>query len=76
MRLKEYINEKIDDSKIENYIRDSLSGTKRKTTAELMFNGMKKALKGVTKSQFMKVWKDLVDDGYLIQHGTSFSWEI
>lgn len=62
---------------IENYIRDTLSGTSRKTTAELLWPMCKKMVKGVNQDKFNKVWQSLIDDKYLVKAGgdDSYKWE-
>ena len=65
-------------NKIENYIRDTLSGKARKTTSELLWPMCKKMVKGVSQDKFNKVWQSLIDDGYLIKAGgdDSYKWEM
>jgi len=64
-------------SEIENYIRDTLSGTPKKTTAELLWPLCKKMVKGVNQDKFNKVWQSLIDDKYLVKAGgdDSYKWE-
>ncbi len=63
------------DDNISNYIRDTLSGTDRKTTPDLLFGVAKRAFKGLTKQQFTATWKSLVKDGMLKRVGASYIWE-
>ena len=66
------------DNEIQNFIRDSLSGKARKTTANLLWPSAKKAIKGITQSKFNKVWKSLIDDDYLVKAAgdDSYMWEM
>lgn len=66
------------DNEIENFIRDTLSGKARKTTADLMWTAMKKSIKGATQSKLNKIWKSLIKDGYLVKAGgdDSYKWEM
>lgn len=66
------------DNEIENFIRDSLSGKPRKTTAKLLWPSAKKVISGISQSKFNKVWKSLVSDGYLIkaEGDDSYKWEM
>lgn len=60
---------------VENILRDELSGTNRVTTANLMFS--KDIKKLVNRSRFNKIWKSLIDDGFLVSVGSNrFKWEI
>ena len=65
------------DNEIENFIRDTLSGKPRKTTAKLLWPSAKKAITGVNQAKFNKTWKSLVDDGYLTkaEGDDSYKWE-
>jgi len=64
-------------NKIENYIRDTLSGKARKTNPELLWVGCKKMIKGVSQDKFNKVWQSLIDDGYLVKStGDDYKWEM
>ena len=78
MRLQKYITEaKIKDSAIENWIRDQLSGTKRKTTALNLLASAKKKFRGLGSDQFMEVWNSLIEDDYLVLvGGDSYKWEM
>lgn len=61
---------------VENWVRDSLSGTNRKTTKDLMRGLFKLAFSGTTKI-FDSVWDDLIDDGFLVKSGgKKFKWEL
>ena len=67
-----------DQSDIENFIRDHLSGTKRKTTKDLMWNFVKKEkMFKAKKNDFEDVWSGLVDDKYLIpiEKSNQYKWE-
>ncbi|MFW6129551.1 MAG: hypothetical protein ACOC56_00115 [Atribacterota bacterium] len=89
MKFKEYIEEgmgiKVPDNflkltinqKVENLIRNHLSGTDRKTNQNDMYGLVKKSLKSVDKKLFNKVWNKLIDDKYLIQtkDGNYYKWE-
>jgi hypothetical protein len=61
--IDKYLNENND---IENLIRNHLSGTNRKVTKESLF-AVIKGSKKISKSQFEKVFKSLVDDDYLVK---------
>lgn len=77
-RLKESIDEgkqEPTEDNISNYIRDTLSGTDRKTTPDLLFGVAKRAFKGLTKKQFAAAWKSLVKEGMLKKVGKSYMWE-
>jgi predicted HTH transcriptional regulator len=70
-KIDKYLNEKKDLSDVENEIRDHLSGKDRTTTKKLMSNLVK-----TDKKTFEKAWKNLVDDGYLIDAGGGkYKWE-
>ena len=64
------------DNKIENFIRDNLSGTQRKTDQKTRWSMAKKNLKGVKEKDFNRIWKDLVDEKYLIKVGNLYKWEM
>ncbi len=67
---------KFEDTAVENWIRDQLSGTRRKTTAQIMASSAKDHFKGIGGDQFMEVWNDLIKDGYLRKvSGDSYKWE-
>ena len=66
-----------DASAVENWLRDQLSGTKRKTTARIMLQAAKRHFNGIGGDQFMNVWNDLIQDGFLILiGGDSYKWEM
>ena len=79
MRLDKYLitERSFDASAVENWLRDQLSGTSRRTTAQLMLQSAKKYFKGMGGDQFMVIWNELVSDGYLIKiSGDSYKWEM
>lgn len=78
MKLQKYLlSEKTDGNAVANFIRNHLSGTPRKTTADLMFTMAKKEFKGITRKEFAKVWRELIRDDYLINvGGKTFKWEM
>ena len=77
MKLNKYLTELNKRQEIENFIRDSLSGTPRKTTADLMYTATKAEFKGLPKGMFMKVWNELVKEKFLIKvSGNSYKWEM
>ena len=72
-----YLGEATVIQKIENHIRDHLSGTPRKTTKKGMWSFVKDNIKGSKQSDFNKAWKDLVDDDFLIKAGKdTYKWEM
>lgn len=80
MRLyKKYLvtERKYDDSAVENWIRDQLSGTDDKMSSKLMYSFAKKNYAGIDKGQFMNVWNELVADGFLVKvGGDNYKWEM
>lgn len=77
MNIDKYlVSEKTNGNDIANFIRNSLSGTPRKTTGILMFHAAKEEFKDITKNQFTKVWNELVRDEFLVKvSGKSYKWE-
>jgi hypothetical protein len=64
------------ETDVENWIRDTLSGTTRKTTADLMYNLCKKKFKHTDKDDFEEIWNALIDDGYIVKAGgNNYKWE-
>ena len=61
---------------VENFIRDSLSGTGRATSVSLMFNLAKRSIKGLSKQEFMKIWNGLVKEKYLVPGRKGYMWEM
>lgn len=65
------------ESDVENFVRDSLSGTHRKTNEKLMYRAIIKGLGGIGRSHFGEIWAELVDEGYLVPAGgSSYRWEM
>ena len=64
------------DNEIENFVRDMLSGKARKTTAKEVWPFAKREITGVSQAKFNKVWKSLIDGGYLIKAGDAYKWEM
>lgn len=77
---REGLSDDTDDwngSDVENLIRDHLSGTPRKTNERLMYNSLKRQFKGLSSREFGKIWKDLVDEDYLVAiPGGNYVWEM
>ncbi len=65
-----------DQSKIENLIRDHLSGTDRVVSKVSMFNLVKTSLPSLKAKQFEKVWDELIEDDFLIEKGNGYIWEM
>lgn len=61
--------------KIQNFIRNSLSGTNRRTTPDNIFNIMKRTYKNISLNLFKTVWDEMISDGYLIQAKGSWTWK-
>lgn len=60
--------------KVQNSLRDSLSGTDKIVSPNSMYRAYIKKL--VTRPAFNKIWSQLVRDGYLIKMGANkFQWE-
>ena len=82
MRLHEkyLVTEKVDENDIANYIRDEMSGTKRRATATEMLNDIKRfgvGFEKMKKAEFTKVWNRLVKEKYLKKiSGDKYKWEI
>lgn len=63
-------------NKIENLIRDHLSGTNRKTTMNLMRGLVNLAIPDVTQEQFNSAWDNLITENYLFDIGNgTYVWE-
>ena len=57
--------------------RDHLSGTNRTTDEKSMWALIKnEKSKGVDESLFKKIWKELIDEKYLIKSGKGYKWEM
>jgi len=70
-------NDNWESSDVENAIRDHLSGNARKTKERNMYNGMKRQFEGLSQREFSKIWKELIDEKYLIPvDGGSYVWEM
>ena len=66
-----------EDWEIENAIRDHLSGTSRKTKENLIFSALRRQFRGLNRRVFSKIWKEFIDEGYLVPAGSgSFTWEM
>ena len=75
-KIDMYLNEKASDSEIENLIRDHLSGTDKKVKKEDLYNIVNNSVK-VPKKQFNKVFKELVDDDFLVKTKDGlYTWEM
>jgi len=62
---------------IENHVRDHLSGTNRRIEQKGMWRFVKDNVKGANKKLFDKVWKELIDEDYLIKaSGNTYKWEM
>jgi len=65
-----------DKTKMENLVRDHLSGTDRKIDKKIMFGFIKSKMKKPDEKLFSNVWKELIDDDFLIKAGkNTYKWE-
>lgn len=70
------INEDI-GVKLENAIRDHLSGSGRKTTMNLMWTVIHDQFPKVKEPVFKKVWDSLIADDFLVKRKDgSYEWEM
>lgn len=85
MKLRDRLNEVIlltefvRPEVIENHIRDHLSGTNRRVTRDTMYRLASDGLsvRHLNKADFIKVWNNLVDEGYLKFAGQkTYRWEM
>lgn len=75
--VNKYLKESVSTTDIENWFRDTLSGTSRKTDADEMWNRCKKEFRGIDRDDFDEVWDSLIDDGYLVKAGgRDYKWEM
>jgi len=75
--IEKYLGEMTKENEIENHIRDHLSGNNRKVDQKTMWGFVKDNVKGVNKKTFDKVWKELIDDDFLIKAGgNTYKWEM
>ena len=62
---------------VENFIRDSLSGTSRSTKESLMYKAAQRVFQGISRRDFSRIWNELVSEGYLVEtRSGNFVWEI
>ena len=75
--IEKYLGEGMKE-KIENNIRDHLSGNDRYIDKNGMWMLVKTGIKNVDEKMFNKVWDELIDDDYLIKTKKSgfYKWEM
>ena len=77
MNYEKHLVSEVSSTYIENFIRDTMSMTGNKTSADIVYEMALVEFKGIKKPEFMKVWKDLVKEGFIIKvSGKLYKWEM
>jgi hypothetical protein len=72
---KELVAGNVEDD-IATAIRDHMSGINRFTTEDDLRPVIKRSVRGFSSAKFSKVFKELIEEGYLVESGRGYTWEM